>query len=420
MHLRWTTVSYSSVAVGLLCVCVLAAFVMYLVFPVTFQSGSDALGNLLNRGLQRIAGGSVEQAPASGPQQAKFTAIDGTVKVKKANSNSWVSANFETALEKGDVVQTSAEGMAKIVFADLTNYTIKPDSLIVIEENSTNSAQQTQVTVQLTTGTVDLATGTYVQGSKSEVVVSGATATLAPQSAAMVRNDPRTDQHEVLVRSGSAQVSRGGQTVPLGAYERASFRNDAPTMTKTKEISPPTLITPANMASLFIPPGNKSTGVDFSWTPVDLAHAYRLRVSRNRFFSSVVLDKRVETTGMKLTGLAEGAYYWQVQSIDIDERISAESTPNRFTVIPKGPENVGILLELDPLVVHGRIIEVKGRTEPNAKVIVNNQEVSDVRVDGSFSHFTTKPLPLGENLITVTAQNARGGVRTVTEKVVIQ
>ena len=116
--------------------------------------------------------------------QAHITALDGTVRVKKSNSNSWVAADYNVPLEKGDVVQTGSEGMAKIVFNDGTNYTVKQDSLIVIEENSANDQQQTSVTVEVSTGTVDLTTATYVQGSKSTVVVDGATASLAPESAA--------------------------------------------------------------------------------------------------------------------------------------------------------------------------------------------------------------------------------------------
>ena len=69
-------------------------------------------------------------------QQAHFTALDGTVRVKKGNGNSWVPADYNIPLEKGDVVQTGSEGMAKVVFNDGTSYTVKQDSLIVIEENS--------------------------------------------------------------------------------------------------------------------------------------------------------------------------------------------------------------------------------------------------------------------------------------------
>ena len=39
-------------------------------------------------------------------QQAHFTALDGTVRVKKGNGNSWVKADYNIPLEKGDVVQT--------------------------------------------------------------------------------------------------------------------------------------------------------------------------------------------------------------------------------------------------------------------------------------------------------------------------
>ena len=50
--------------------------------------------------------------------------------------------------------------------------------------------------------------------------------------------------------------------------------------------------------------------------------------------------------------------------------------------------------------------------------MVNGQEAV-VGNDGAFHHFTN-PLPTGENLITVTAQNAKGHVNTVTKQVVIQ
>ena len=71
------------------------------------------------------------------------------------------------------MVQTGSEGMAKVVFNDGTSYTVKQDSLIVIEENSANDQQQTNVAVAVSTGTVDLSTATYSQGSKSQVIVAG-------------------------------------------------------------------------------------------------------------------------------------------------------------------------------------------------------------------------------------------------------
>jgi hypothetical protein len=168
--------------------------------------------------------------------------------------------------------------------------------------------------------------------------------------------------------------------------------------------------------------GNNSKPVDFSWTPVDGVHKYRVKLSRNPYFSSLVITPPpvVDATQIQLTHLPEGPYYWSVQSLGENGKESVDSEKNRFTVIPKSDDrSSNIALELDEFSQHGHVIEVRGHTEPNARVMVNGQEVALIAGDGSFHHFTS-PLPTGENIITVTAQNAKGGVNTVTKHVVIQ
>jgi len=119
-----------------------------------------------------------------------------------------------------------------------------------------------------------------------------------------------------------------------------------------------------------------------------------------------------------VTGLAPGAYYWMVQSLDANGKQSVESEKSRFTILPKGKDAVAINLEIE-LSQHGHVIEVTGKTETGARVMVNGREVTFVTTDGSF-HYFTPPLPAGESTITVTAQNAQGGVNTKQQKVVIQ
>src|SRR6202049_1264398 len=208
-----------------------------LTFPQFSENSIKAVGNVADKALQRVAG----MAPAgaggvSTAQQAHFTALDGTVRIKKSNGNSWVAADYNVPLDKGDVVQTGSEGMAKVVFNDGTSYTVKQDSLIVIEENSANDQHETNVAVAVSTGTVDLSTATYSQGSRSQVIVAGATASLSPESAAQVHNDPKADQHEILVKKGSGDVSRNGETVRLADWEKVSFQAEGPHMDKLKEI----------------------------------------------------------------------------------------------------------------------------------------------------------------------------------------
>src|SRR5579871_5326171 len=191
----------------------------------SIKKADDVAGKL----LERVAGiAPPVGSGASTSQQAHFTALDGTVRVKKGNGNSWVPADYNIPLEKGDVIQTGSEGMAKVVFNDGTSYTVKQDSLIVIEENSANDQQQTNVAVAVSTGTVDLSTATYSQGSKSQVIVAGARASLAPESAAQVRNDPKADQHEIVMKKGTGEVTRNGETVQLANWEKVSFQAAEP------------------------------------------------------------------------------------------------------------------------------------------------------------------------------------------------
>jgi hypothetical protein len=419
IHIAWKTVTYRSVVLAVLGVMVLFLAAVRFTFPQFTESSVKAASSLAGNLLEKIAGaaGTPAKSGAMNSQQAHFTALDGTVRVKKANSNSWVTADYNVPLEKGDIMQTGSEGMAKIVFNDGTNYTVKQDSLIVIEENSANEEQQTNVAVAVTTGTVDLTTAALGPRSKSQVIVAGATASLAGDSAAMVRNDPKNDQHEILIKKGTGEVTRNGETVHLSNWEKIAFQGESPRMAKLKEIGPPTPISPANMMPIFV--SGEPKPVEFSWTPMTNAVGYRLRVSRNPYFSSIIVDQKVNTADVLVSGLGEGAYYWAVQSYDVDNKESVESEKNRFTIFPKGKDMAGINLELDPFVQHGHVIELTGKTEVGARVMVNGREVPVVGGDGKF-HYFTPPLPPGESVITITAQNARGGVNTLQKKVVIQ
>ena len=421
LYVAWKTVTYRSVLMALLGVALIFGAVMHVAFPKFTDSTVKAAGQLSTGLLEKVAGLA---PPLKGPsaavsQQAHFTVLDGTIRVRKGNGNSWINADYNVPLEKGDVVQTGAEGMAKIVFNDGTNYTVKQDSLIVIEENSANDQQQTNVSVAVTTGTVDLTTATYVQGSKSQVIVAGAKASLAPDSAAMVHNNPKEDQHEILVKKGSGEVERNGEVARLAPWDKVSFQSASKTMERATEIGPPVPITPGNMMPVFINAGEKSKEVEFAWSPMANATGYRLRISHNPYFSSLLLDKKVEAASVVVTGLSVGAYYWSIQSYDAAGKESVESEKNRFTIIVKAKEKIDLALEIDPLIQHGHVIEVTGKTEAGARVMVNGKEVPIVGDDGSF-HYFTPPLPNGENLVTVTAQNSKGGVNTHQEKVVIQ
>src|SRR5262249_8260222 len=149
----------------------------------------------------------------------------------------------------------------------------------------------------------------------------------------------------------------------------------------TRELRPPILMAPAPQQNVFIDPASK--GVGFSWTPVDNVREYHLRISRSASFSGqLVVDPKVAATQVVVTNLPEGVYYWQVQSIGPDGKQSSASETAKFSVVPKGTGTVALDLDLVQL---GHVIEVKGHTEPDARVLVNGQEAV-VSGDGTFHH----------------------------------
>jgi hypothetical protein len=68
-------------------------------------------------------------------------------------------------------------------------------------------------------------------------------------------------------------------------------------------------------------------------------------------------------------------------------------------------------LRITSITQHGRIFEIKGSTDPQVVVMINGQYVPTLFEENSFRHFVG-PLPSGTSIITITAQDSKGGVNT--------
>ena len=220
--------------------------------------------------------------------------------------------------------------MARIIFADGTNYVLKPDALIGVEESREDPVTRaTKISVQVTSGAVDLSTGRLeVPGSTSQVAFADAVATLNEESRAMVHNDPGRDIHEITVDAGGVGITRGSTSVQLGQYEQASFSSKQAGLIRNKVIAPPSLLTPQNM-ELKLVKDPRSAMLDFSWTEVSGAKTYRLLISPSVMLSNFIVDKKIPgRTSVQVSGLEEGNYYWIVTAIDAK---GVESQPTRPT-----------------------------------------------------------------------------------------
>ena len=210
VHLAWTAVTYRSVLMIIVLALIILGTISRLVFPEQTRAGLDRVMAFADRLVKPNLGDDSEHP---GQQTASFTQFDGTVRVKKANSNLWVNADYTLPLEKGDVVQTGGEGIAKIVFADGTNYSLKQDSL------DCDRGEVPRMKPSKPTWPSSSPPEPWISPPpplprvpESQVIVAGATASFAADSSAMVHNDPRADQHEIMVKRGSGEVSRKGET----------------------------------------------------------------------------------------------------------------------------------------------------------------------------------------------------------------
>ncbi len=406
---RWRTISYRALGIWSGGALVLLVVVLLIIFP---QWRSALTGLFFWTGRDGQAAGVSLAAP-----QARFTNLDGGVRVRKANQVQWTPAELSMALDAGDMIQTGAGGVARIAFADGTLYVVKPETLIVIEEYVVRGDQSAiNMAIQVTSGVVDLSTSRLT--GESRILFADAEARIDQESRALVTSDPETNTHRITMTRGGANLRRGGEQVELTEYTQASFGGpDSPIVTE-KIVAPPILLTPTDMAPV-VTAGSAATDVDFAWAEMPDVSSYRLRVSSSPLFSDTVYIRRIRSNTVQVPSLPEGDYYWTVASIDTQRGESQPSEAYQFSVIRQ--ENEGeILLMVERYIQHGKVIEIVGRTEPGATVLVNNQPVFTVGEDGTFQHFTS-PLPnTGPNRITITAQNREGKIATLRKTITIQ
>jgi len=398
VEVYWKAVTYKTViAYGFLAVAIIVGGL--------FVAKPDLYKVVLQKISEKVS--DPEGEPVNADQRhAKFVNLDGKVEVKKVNSVQWVDADFRTSLDKGDQVKTGADADARITFADGTIYTVKPDTLVTVEENSTESDKPSSTVIDIKHGSVDLATPNFSSPeSKATVSTEDANAQLHSNSRMAVKNDPEKKQSEIVVSSGSAQVQRGAEKIDLAAFEKVTIPNGG-AIQKSTVLAPPDLVEPLNLAPI-ISENPKVSPVRFEWKPVPDAVSYTLRISTTAMFTKNERDETVKGTAVEITGLDPGDYFWTVTATDGKKQTSEISVIFKFTLVAQG-KTQSMLLEIDSTQLHGRVVEIVGRTEPGAALIVNGQSVANISADGTFRHFT-EPLEPGQHTISIIGSNRRGG-----------
>ena len=408
VEVYWKAVTYKTVIVYVLLALTIITAGVFAMKPDLYQ--------VMLKKIDRAVSDPEMETQAADLKHAKFVNLDGKVQVKKVNSVQWVEADYRTSLDKGDLVQTGTDANARITFADGTTYTVKPDTLVTVEENSTENDKPTSVAMQINHGQVDLATPNWSSpDSKAAVSAEDATAQLHSNSRAAVKSDPEKKESEIVVSSGSAQVQRGQEKIDLAPYEKLTIPKGGP-IQKTTVLAPPDLVEPLNLSPITAE-NPRLYPVHFEWKPVPDAVSYTLRISTTSMFTKTVKEAPTKGTGIDVTGLDPGDYFWSVTATDGKKQTSEVSTIFKFTLVAQG-KTQDMVLEITSTQVVGQSAEIVGRTEPGAALIINGQSVPNIAPDGNFRHFTDKLAP-GQHTISIIGANRRGGTATKQVSIVV-
>src|SRR5438552_1682325 len=401
----WFTVSYRSIFIALLFIVLVGGGVGYYFWP-------------------RAAPGTVPvEAPPATVTTARFTTLEGNVKVKAVTTFEWVNADRAMVLRRSDLVRTGPGSAAEITFFDGTVVHVRPDSLITIEETSEDpSTKRRKVAWHISSGEVNFETvRRNVEGSSTEVSTPTVKATAGELAQGGIKVAEAGDTN-VKIYTGTAGVeTRAGQRVDIGPNEGVKVDPAGKAGPKVALPIAPTLLAPPHQAEISYPDLARATTL-LAWKPVAGAAAYHVVVDYSPYFNRPLVDRTGwRETSMELRGLDVGKYYWHVSALDKDSVEGKPSDFARFTVgRPSGAgkgEGPPPMLIVEPLDPRANIVQVKGRTEPGATVTVNGQRV-DVASDGAFNEFISLE-KVGRQTVVIRATGINGGVREERRPVVV-
>jgi hypothetical protein len=345
---------------------------------------------------------------------ASFESIQGNVKTRGVGGLDWRTAEIKVPLRKSDLVRTYPSSSAEIKFFDETRVTVRPDSLITIEETSKDpNSTASKVAWKVSSGEINYETN-QKNGGSTEAVTPTFRLALEGNSAGTMRVG-EGGLTAVAQLSGTANIeTKTGQKIKLVANE--GLKVDATGKAGAKQILPdPPAANPPGGASglLSLVEG---APVPVSWSASSGASSYRVQIeSKNAAAPEVVFDKSALTgTSANIPGLAAGEFSLKVAGLTADGVQGKFSPPVNFRIERTAPPKPVIaapppVLVIEAFEARNNVLRLVGKTDPGAKLTVNGDPVT-VQPDGSFREFVTLARKQGEQKVVIRSTSPSGGV----------
>jgi hypothetical protein len=370
---------------------------------------------------------SEPEAPAApAGAMATLVGIERSVKARRASDLAWEDARQQMPLYENDAVRTFDRSAATIAFGPHDLLEVDQNALVIIKARPGDAGESEISLALLSADFLDSLASkpAHVQAKAIQAAAAKRLITLRPirgggGSGEKTRIALRTlpDQStSVAALSGSLRIRgpRGGEVV---LKEKMVTRiTDAGILAPRLLPGSPNPIFPEDGATYAF--ARRTPRVELQWGPAERARAYRLVVATEPSFKHVFADEKVGGTSFQVRVQQPGTYYWRVRAQDADGFAGPYSAVRSVkAVFDESPPPLSILSPPEMFVSPSPSVELKGRTEREARVKVNGQKVK-VGPDGSFIF----PLALkeGVNLVTVEAIDPAGnseyGKRLITYK----
>lgn len=316
---------------------------------------------------------------------ARIISFEGEVRITRAATRETiVVTRQQTYVAAGDTIQTLSDGRATIQMIDGTNYTVKPNSTIVVKD-TTSLFGGKNVRVTVGDGQLNVKTDEQPQDTNNIVEVADSESKLLSNTDASFNADSQTNGGEIRISRGGVETTIGGEKTTIGENEFASI-NNGKLSAREKLLAPPRPIFPANSAQLVDSTGS-GVSVAFSWQPPEEnpVASYYLQVSKSPIFAadSILVDKSSMTTREFRLAVTPGTYYWRVKATSVSGQTTNWNDAWKFLVVRPG-DNIAIdATNVQVERVGGNIYIITGKTSPGMAVRAAGRDTF-AGPDGSF------------------------------------
>jgi len=347
------------------------------------------------------------------PAGARFVSFDGDVRVVRSQTRETLLARSDTQLYPGDIVQTQADGRARIQLADGSNLIVRPNSVVTIRDNTSfDGGARTNVRVAVARGQINVRTEQQPEGGSNIVETPLSKNNLAGQTGASF--EVRDDNSEgIRVSDGQLETTtRDGVKTTIQGNEYIALNQQGNIKSRESLLARPSPVSPRDLEKIS---GNAkgATSVTLRWqrpasgTP----RHYRVEVATSPFFvaaGKVTERDQLGATEFGVSDLRAAIYFWRVCAVATSGQVSEWTEPQKFTIAAAGGQTTDERIKISNVsfeFVAGNIYLLRGHTQSGTTIRAGGRETL-AAADGSFQLQISMPKAARE--IAVEAEDSQG------------